>query len=153
MHLPSTPALYAAAALVGVSLHLTVFRVGEWQTHARGILVAAAALDAAAALALRYLVAHGPGSLWEAFSLASAALAALAAGLLASMAVYRAVFSPLNRFPGPFVARVTAWYATSLTLSKRQLFRGVQDLHRQHGDYVRLSACPSPDPDAPTCRH
>jgi hypothetical protein len=52
--------------------------------------------------------------------------------------VYRGLFHRLNRFPGPFFARFSNFYVTSLSAKKLHLYEEVQRLHEQHGDYVRL---------------
>ncbi|KAL8777982.1 MAG: hypothetical protein Q9194_002254 [Teloschistes cf. exilis] len=61
------------------------------------------------------------------------------AGLYRSLLVYRSVLSPLNRFPGPWSAKLS-----TLSLSA-QVWRGdahtrILRLHQQFGDFVRVGS-------------
>lgn len=60
------------------------------------------------------------------------------AGLYASMTMYRAYLHRLCKYPGPALASLTNFYVTARSVSKFQLFKEVQKLHLQYGDYVRL---------------
>lgn len=62
----------------------------------------------------------------------------LVAGLTLSILTYRAFFHRLNRFPGPFAARLSNFYPTYLSAKKLHLYEEVEQLHRQYGDFVRL---------------
>ncbi|KAL4888152.1 cytochrome P450 monooxygenase [Aspergillus ambiguus] len=59
------------------------------------------------------------------------------AGLFASLLVYRAFLNPLNVFPGPWMARITS-FDLPFRIRKRQLYKTLQALHRQHGHFVRI---------------
>lgn len=52
--------------------------------------------------------------------------------------VYRALFHPLRRNPGPFLARLSGAYPTGLVLKKLHLFKETKRLHCIYGDYVRV---------------
>ncbi|UNI13775.1 hypothetical protein JDV02_000485 [Purpureocillium takamizusanense] len=134
-------ALHATAFLSGVLLHVTVFRFGEWDMHALGIIAGGLLLDFCAAGVLRYRIAAGPASFWQALQQTSSALGICIAGIFSSILVYRLAFHRLNRFPGPFWARISNVYPTTLSFrgSKFQLYKEVQALHRQYGDIVRLA--------------
>ncbi|KAF7846282.1 hypothetical protein BT93_L4670 [Corymbia citriodora subsp. variegata] len=60
------------------------------------------------------------------------------AGLTTSILVYRAAFHRLNRFPGPFAARLSNMYPTMLSARKLQLYEEVDSLHKTYGDFVRV---------------
>lgn len=59
------------------------------------------------------------------------------AGLYASLLVYRAFLNPLNVFPGPWTARITS-FDLPFRIRKSQMYKTLQDLHRQHGNFVRI---------------
>ncbi|KAL8919479.1 MAG: hypothetical protein Q9208_006764 [Pyrenodesmia sp. 3 TL-2023] len=59
------------------------------------------------------------------------------AGLYTSLLVYRVFLNPLNVFPGPWLARVTS-FDLPFRIRKSQLYKTLQDLHRQHGHFVRI---------------
>ncbi len=52
--------------------------------------------------------------------------------------LYRAFFHPLNRYPGPFGAKLTRWWTLQKTWGSGLRFHRVQQtLQREYGDYVR----------------
>ena len=57
--------------------------------------------------------------------------------LLLSVALYRiSPFHPLSRFPGPFMARITALYMTKMAITgKRHII--IAKLHQKYGSHVR----------------
>ena len=61
------------------------------------------------------------------------------AGLYTSLLAYRVHFSPLNRFPGPFGARISNFWFSS-HLSKRNAYQKVPDLHSKYGDFLRIGS-------------
>ncbi|KAL9025019.1 MAG: hypothetical protein Q9196_006084 [Gyalolechia fulgens] len=59
------------------------------------------------------------------------------AGLYTSLLVYRIFLNPLNVFPGPWLARITS-FDLPFRIRKSQLYKTLQELHRQHGHFVRI---------------
>lgn len=57
--------------------------------------------------------------------------------LWTSMVVYRALFHPLNRFPGPVAARITKLYH-AYQVTKTNNFELMQELHAEYGPFVRV---------------
>jgi hypothetical protein len=123
---------YLLAAASGVSVHLSVFRWGEWDVAAPTIFVVYCTVFAAA-LSLPYL-----SLVTVSLSLVAQVAACHVAGLYASILLYRGFFHRLSKFPGPFLARFTTFYITFRSMKKLHLFAEVQNLHSQYGDYVRL---------------
>ncbi|KAF3352075.1 Elongation factor 1-beta [Verticillium dahliae VDG1] len=105
----------AAPFVFGALAHLFCFRVGDWDLQTTKLLVAFLATQGLLALSFSFL-----------------------AGLYASLLTYRAAFHRLNRFPGPFAARLSNFYITRRSVKNFQLFQEVQDLHKQYGDIVRI---------------
>ncbi|KAH7009661.1 benzoate 4-monooxygenase cytochrome P450 [Ilyonectria destructans] len=129
---------YAAAFAVGVLLHVGVFTRGEWDLYTTKLLGTSIILNASLAGLLFFSGAEEFGTRWEAFRAASLLSSAVWAGLYSSLLVYRGAFHRLNRFPGPFWARISNFYVTSLSVKKFQLYEEVQQLHEKYGDIVRL---------------
>ncbi|CAD6570623.1 MAG: hypothetical protein ASARMPRED_003804 [Alectoria sarmentosa] len=59
-----------------------------------------------------------------------------AASLFTSIAVYRAFFHELGKFPGPIGARVSKFWHVGKLLG-RPNFKVLDELHQQYGDFVR----------------
>ncbi|KAI1264860.1 putative cytochrome P450 oxidoreductase [Xylariaceae sp. FL1019] len=128
--MPISP-LDVLAVASGVSAHVFVFRVGEWDVASPRILVF-------------YVTAFGLGAflsvflLHHQFSLIARLASYHAFGMYASMLVYRAFLHRLCHYPGPFLARLSNFYITARAAKKLHLFEEVQTLHSEYGDYVRL---------------
>ena len=61
------------------------------------------------------------------------------AGLYTSLITYRSLLHPLNKFPGPFGARISNFWL-SAQLKDGNAFRTVQKLHEKYGDFVRVGS-------------
>lgn len=120
------------AAASGVLAHLAVFRSGEWDEASPAVVRFYASVFAA--LSMLSLYTHSDVSIPVLLRLGSYHVA----GLFASILVYRAFFHRLRKFPGPFLARLSNFYITALSLERLQLFAQVKRLHQEYGDYVRL---------------
>lgn len=127
---------HVVALLAGVFAHLLFFRLGEWDLYVPGLALGTAIADAGASYALTR--ACPSVTLTDALKTVSSLVGLSIAGVYASMLVYRAAFHRLNRFPGPFMARLTNFYITSRSIKKFRLFEEVQALHKQYGDIVRI---------------
>ncbi|KND90425.1 Tryprostatin B 6-hydroxylase [Tolypocladium ophioglossoides CBS 100239] len=77
-------------------------------------------------------------TVWEALKIASSLLSVCVGGIFSSVLVYRAAFHRLNRFPGPFLARLSNLYVTLLSVKKFHLYEEIQALHHEYGDIVRV---------------
>ncbi|KAH8705884.1 putative benzoate 4-monooxygenase cytochrome P450 [Talaromyces proteolyticus] len=115
----------------GVALHLFALRHGEWDQSAPTIVAWYLVITALGAGTNLIQILVGTASI-------SRLLGWHLLGLFGSIVIYRAFFHRLRKFPGPFVAGVTAFYASYLSAKKFHKFEEVGKLHRQYGDYVRL---------------
>jgi cytochrome P450 family 628 len=126
-----------AAVAVGILAHLFVFRIGEWDLATTSLIVSFFGFQLVSAAALSNL-ASDHVSLFDAQIIVSRLAFLALGGIFSSMVVYRAFFHRLCKFPGPFWARISNLYVTSLSAKKLHLYAEVQELHRQYGDIVRL---------------
>lgn len=121
--------------LLGVSLHVLALRNGEWDLSVFKILTAIIA--GPFALTICQMSLHGmafSSALWESCYLVASSIS----GIYLSMAVYRIGFHRLNRFPGPFLARLSNFYITGVVFRRHQEYFELENLHRQYGDVVRI---------------
>ena len=134
----TTPTPYYLSFASGILLHLLIFRVGEWDLYTPHLLAGSALLYGGATYGLsKYGLGESLPSLHSA-STVGLLQASCISGIVLSILVYRAAFHRLNRFPGPFLARLSNGYVTSLSVKRFHLFEEVKELHAQYGDIVRL---------------
>ncbi|KAF5663557.1 cytochrome P450 monooxygenase [Fusarium denticulatum] len=136
---PKSPEALAVSFASGCLLHILFYRRGERDLLALRILQAYATLPIIVIGLLR--VAEFKG--WKHGNNLSAASVlflegAHVLGLMTSILCYRTIFHPLNKFPGPFSARISNFYPTYLTTKNAHLYEEVEQLHQQYGDFVRL---------------
>lgn len=125
----------AACFAVGVFLHLSVFRSGEWDAHSFTLLEVAALVQVVLGLFAHEILSEAwhsaaqHGVYWAGAGLA---------GLYTSMLVYRAFFHRLRGFPGPSAARLSTAYMTWKAFRRGQIYEDVRRLHQRYGDFVRV---------------
>jgi len=127
---------YVVAASLGAAAHLILFRVGEWDLAGTDLVLKFVTLDFAFAGAL--LITGEAQSVGQALATSSSLVSCVLFGIFASMLVYRAAFHRLNRFPGPFAARLSALYTVSLHAKSGHLHHEVRALHAKYGDVIRV---------------
>ncbi|RAQ58915.1 cytochrome P450 oxidoreductase [Aspergillus flavus] len=129
--------LWILAFSSGVATHLLLYRSGEWDIKAPSIVKIYTLLGAT-------LVYLERADLLDGFPVSTRPKWGIAVilyhifGVYASMLFYRAFWHRLCGFPGPFLARLSNFYVTSLSAKRLHLYEEVQKLHQQYGDYVRL---------------
>lgn len=120
---------------IGILLHLSLFRHGEWDAHSFTLLKVAAVVQCILGLFVHNVFHESLAASAQHVALWAGAAAA---GLYTSMLVYRAFFHRLRQFPGPFLARLSTFYMTYLCFQRGQIYRDVQAMHDKYGDWVRL---------------
>ena len=133
---PAAKSLTAFA--VGVSCHVFLFCRGEWDLATPKILASFAAVQTSLFVCLVSTSLDQDHYLLSTFKEVSGLGICLVLGTTLSMLVYRAAFHRLNRFPGPFIARLSNLYVTMLSAKDLHLYEEVEALHRKYGDFVRL---------------
>ncbi|KXH33844.1 benzoate 4-monooxygenase cytochrome P450 [Colletotrichum simmondsii] len=142
-----SPEACGLSFLVGVILHLYVFRFGEWDLSAQRIITnftLAYAATIGVTMVLPPFIPMVSRASLEATSLAQVSKAAailfssLTTGIYTSMLVYRGLFHRLRRFPGPFLAKFTNLYVTLKIWNRMHLHEDVRKLHEKYGDVVRI---------------
>ncbi|KAF4773091.1 benzoate 4-monooxygenase cytochrome P450 [Colletotrichum scovillei] len=138
-----SPEACGLSFLVGVILHLYVFRFGEWDLSAQRIITSFTLAYAAIIGVIMVLPPFIPmvsRTSVEATSLAQVSKAAtilfssLTTGIYTSMLVYRGLFHRLREFPGPFLAKFTNLYVTFKIWNRMHLHENVRKLHEKYGD-------------------
>ncbi|KAI0506267.1 cytochrome P450 monooxygenase-like protein [Xylaria bambusicola] len=123
------------ATASGISTHVLVFRVGEWDVVSHFVLI--------------FYLFRVP--IFEAVKFAGCHIF----GLYLSILVYRVFYHRLSKYPGPFLARLTNFYITKRSIKKLHLFEEIRKLHEEYGDYVRVgpSELSIADPEAVLAIH
>ncbi|PYI14220.1 cytochrome P450 [Aspergillus violaceofuscus CBS 115571] len=120
------------ATVLGVTGHLGLFIHSECDVYAFPVL---ATLGLGPAVVLVLLAGAG---YYNAFWLTLNAVVSYNASLGLSIAVYRYFFHALRRFPGPRLARISALWSLKAAVVNAKWHLRVQELHRQHGTFVRI---------------
>lgn len=127
------------SVILGIGLHVVLFRHGEWHLFAYKFKL----FHILAILLLMVLGVHlaKPGNGWaQDVRSASWLVAGIVSGVWSSMLVYRAFFHRLTRhgFSGPFVARLSQFYQTTLAAKNLRICDEIEVLHKRYGDIVRI---------------
>lgn len=124
------------AAISGIAAHLFFWIRGERDSIAWVIIALAIIFHILIALLqIHYLRTSLLLTHISLFCLEAAHLIAL----FASIFVYRTVFHPLRKFPGPYWAKVSVLWRCSVTYRTRHRHAVELDkLHQQYGDIVRI---------------
>lgn len=122
--------------VAGVTSHLAFFRIGEHHLYSSRYF-----LTAITAFAISNIVQ----SYFFQLSSRDAALRSLAiatsyfGGLYSSLLIYRIIFHPLRKVPGPLGCKVSsAWFATYV--SRQDAFRQLFKLHKKYGQFLRIGS-------------
>ncbi|KAJ4017603.1 hypothetical protein NW766_003668 [Fusarium irregulare] len=121
---------------LGVMSHVFALRKGEWDLWTMKFIYAWITYEAVVPCAL---IQFRPMAYIDAIFTANMLLSAFISGMTISILTYRAFFHRLNRFPGPFIARLTNVYATWLAIKEEHMYLEVQELHKKYGDIVRIA--------------
>jgi tryprostatin B 6-hydroxylase len=129
--LPYSIVLATTAGLISFFLY---FHKGEHHLLAPLYLKAFVVVNLASTAALVYF---GNSAIYNAsFNVAMVAGSWLL-GVLGSCFIWRAFFNPLNKFPGPWMARISKFYMSYL-LRNMDAYYTLTELHAKYGQYVRL---------------
>lgn len=137
LSLQSLPVRTAAFG-VGVAAHQLFFKKGEWDLWAPSVIGAFLAAQSALVAYLHLWSGSDAIPLREALRIVWLLGCCVTAGTALSILTYRAFFHRLNRFPGPYGARLSNWYVTLLAAKRLHLYEEVEGLHAKYGDFVRL---------------
>ncbi|KAL3457963.1 cytochrome P450 [Aspergillus heterothallicus] len=131
----SASLLRALAGLVGVAVYILYYHRGEHHLYPQRNVPATLTLYLLFALAINQY--DGSLTLNATLSQAALLLSLYLAGIFTSLAVYRLLMNPLNKFPGFRLARI-AGFAHTIHISKkmdRHLI--LYDAHKKWGKFVR----------------
>jgi len=124
-----------AAVTAGVASHLFFFKIGEHHLHPWRYVQAFILTCAVVAIAK----SHYSGLPTKAALVFSAEYGSLyLAGLFSSLVIYRLFFNPLNKFPGPYWARLSKFDYVFRVASKMNSHHRLYELHRKYGRFVRI---------------
>lgn len=85
------------------------------------------------------LVNFAGATIVDAISTVAGLAASWLVGVYGSLITYRLFFHPLNKFPGPWQARISdLWLSTKM--GKLQGYYVINDLHKKYGRFVRVGS-------------
>ncbi|KAK5694597.1 hypothetical protein LTR97_009187 [Elasticomyces elasticus] len=125
-----------ASAALGVASHVLYFN--RFECHMHGVLYMQSLLASWVASTL-YLTQWLRWPISEALSTTSTALCCFLGGAYASLLIYRIFLNPLNRFPGPWSARLSSSFLT-FRMGNLDAYLQLQALHRRYGNVVRIGS-------------
>lgn len=126
---------HIAAAAAGAVSHILYFNRGEH--HLFGVIYLQ---TFATAFLTAVLLFYQQGeALGKAFAQITPIAFFYLAGLYTSLITYRSLLHPLNKFPGPFGARISNFWL-SAQLKDGDAFQKIQKLHENYGDFVRVGS-------------
>jgi tryprostatin B 6-hydroxylase len=125
-----------AASTAGVATHLGYFNRSEHHLYGVKYIQIFLILFTAA---ITFFVRVGGESIGQAFTTAAEVASCYFGGLYTSLIVYRAIFHPLNKIPGPFGARISNFWFSTL-LRNGDAYMQVFKLHRKYGEFVRIGS-------------
>ncbi|KAJ5817055.1 hypothetical protein N7447_009288 [Penicillium robsamsonii] len=131
--LDSNTNLFRLALIAGITSHVGYFLHGE---HHRGCYQVVKTYFALEIILAGLLIRKNGHDLTTSAIQAAIVTAAYLLGLFGAMGLYRGFFHPLRRIPGPFLARFSNLYHSSL-LGNSDNYRVMYNLHKEHGPIVR----------------
>ncbi|KAF9889645.1 hypothetical protein FE257_007153 [Aspergillus nanangensis] len=124
------------AGLTGVATYALYFQHGERHLYPTRYIQAVLCLFVAVGLGLRYGL---PGITTEAAIFGSCQLMSVyLAGIYGSVILYRLFLNPLNKYPGPYLARLTAFDRTFRVARRRDMYKKAYAAHQKLGKFVRV---------------
>lgn len=125
-----------APVVAGILSHLGYFKQGEHHFYSTRYIQAFIFITAAATAFLTFWKGNkGDHAAKEVALLSFYYLA----GLYSSLVIYRLLFHPLNRFPGPLGSRISNFWL-SAKLKDADAFKKVEQLHQTYGPFVRVGS-------------
>ena len=121
------------AAAAGILIHLGYFIRGEHHNSGPTIVQSHLAPDA---VVFGSLLKYSGMNVVMSTKLTALVTLCYLGGLFGSMLLYRGIFHPLRRFEGPFLARFSNLYHSSL-LKDSDNYRKIYELHQKYGPIVR----------------
>jgi hypothetical protein len=132
--------LFTRAIVAGILTHQVIFIRGEWEKHTplvAKIYVVAELLLCAYLINLIFSNIELYELLQVHFTLSTGYLV----GIFGSICTYRLFFHRLRDFPGPLGAKVSGFWSVIVSVPSFKFHQRVQDLHKNHGDFVRIRMC------------
>lgn len=120
--------------LLGVVTHLTI---RPFEIDSKGWPLFFSYIGVLVALLFSYVTTAG-FSVFDAWLRTTIVANAFNVGLAGSILLYRAFFHRLHKFPGPFLAKLSRFYAMVTAAETLQANVVAQKLHAKYGDFVRV---------------
>ena len=124
-----------AAGTAGVATHLLYFHHGEHHLYAIRYIQALLLLFVTAVVSLTH---YGGLPMDQSFKITGSITGYFLLGLYTSLIIYRLFFNPLNKFPGPFLARLTTFDIVFRSAKNFDTNKQLLRLHQKYGKFIRI---------------
>jgi hypothetical protein len=122
------------AGAAGAAAHLLFFNRGEHHLYAIRYLQALILTFGTSVVTLTH---YGGRSLTDSLNLSGSIFGCFLGGVYGSLIIYRLFFNPLNKFPGPYFARLSL-FDLVFRSSKFDTNKRFYQLHQKYGKFVRI---------------
>ena len=129
------PSLSLAAGIGGVATHLLYFHRGEHYLYPQRYLQVLVILSLTVAGLFKYIAEATTSG---AISISAKLTTFYVAGIYTSVVIYRLLFNPVNKDPGPLLARLTAVDHVFRVAKKKDMFLKLYNAHQKLGNFVRI---------------
>ncbi|KAH7389842.1 cytochrome P450 [Pyrenochaeta sp. MPI-SDFR-AT-0127] len=126
---------YIVAFLIGILLEFLLFSRNEWDRRAPRIVLSFSLAFAGSFATIRVGCGH---SYTKSFLETCFLGCSLLSGLFSSIAIYRLLLHPLRSIPGPFAARISAFWIIKESVPDLMFYVKLRKLHDRYGDFVRI---------------
>ncbi|SMR55222.1 unnamed protein product [Zymoseptoria tritici ST99CH_1E4] len=131
------PSLLLTAAVAGVATHIVYFQRCEYTRHMRTLVWLFLGAIAAGPL---LLARFGAASITACILTNTALIGTFVTATILSTLFYRLFLNPLNRFPGPYLARLSNFWIAFHVGKDLNHHLKLEALHHQYGSIVRVGA-------------
>lgn len=128
--------VYAIVGLAGIASHVLFFH--RFECHMIGVQLLLSFFTASAII-VGCLVKLSGLEILSAVQVTTLLDLSFLSGAYGSTLIYRMFLNPLNKFPGPWPARISSLYF-STKLGKSDACHKLLALHRKYGKYVRIGS-------------
>lgn len=129
------PSFILAGGIGGVATHLLYFHRGEHHLYPQRYLQVLFILSLTVAGIFRYIAKVTTS---DAIYLSARLTTVYIAGIYLSVVIYRLLFNPLNKYPGPLLARLTAFDHVFRVAKNKDMFLKLYSAHQKLGNFVRI---------------
>jgi hypothetical protein len=132
--------LFGRAIIAGVLTHQVIFIRGEWEKYTPLVAKIYGVVELLLSAYLLNLVFRD-NEFYKPMEIHFTLFTGYLVGIFGSICTYRLFFHRLRDFPGPLGAKVSGFWSIIVSVPSFKFHQRVQELHKKHGDFVRIRMC------------